>query len=237
MAKLRSEWKKASKESHKRAFEVNPGVWDEDKIFIPRLSLKNQAKFEQLVAKDHPGFNLSLTRNRAAAALAEAAEPAIRGIRDMGAPETFGSKEEAEWWRQQLLMKIAQAWAPYTEKIFGIFTREHMLYALRLALIQEYGNHFETEEGEKVEINDDLIDALFSSTNTLEMAFVHAIGLVDLPEDTSEEATARSLDELTQQVVGAPLVSSGKEPAGKLTTQSSRSSSQSTGSLPTTSGN
>lgn len=231
MSRLRKEWRKASKAAHIREFDANKQVWDGDKVSVPRLSMADQARFEGFVRKDPnlSDFNLALTRNRAAAAMAETAEPVLSELRKMmGNREEFKDADEEQWYRQTLQIKVGQAFAPYSEKLFGQFTREHMLYALKLSLQKQYGK-LDMEDGDAVEIDDELVDAIFANTNSMEAAFVHAIGLADMPEDTSGATDAKNLEQLVEQELGAPLADSEKPTGGKSTTKkSSPSSAQST---------
>ena len=190
----------ASKEGHKRKFMIAG-----EEIFIPRLNLGNQAQFEQIVRQRDPKFSLANTRNKAALAMVRCHEATLREIRERGAPAEFKNQAEAEMWKQQILILLLTAWEPYAEQLFGQFTRQHMIEALTLALQQEYGKNIGEGE-EKIPVDQALAEALFGAAgpNILETAFLWCTGLQDIPEESSPEQTARTLDELINQLVGNP---------------------------------
>lgn len=223
MSQLLKAYKAASKQAHVRNFDVGGG----EKIAVPRLSLANQAQLEQRIRKDDPKFNLALIRNRAAMAMAECVEGALKDLREKGVPEHFSTQEQERMWRSEFQAHLLGQWMPYSESLFQSFTREHMVFGLVLALKQLYGPSLDNE-GTAIPVDNELVGVLFPAGNTLESAFLWAAGLVDVPEDTSPDTAVKSLDDLVTQVAGGPLADSEKPEDTSSTTESSQSSTPST---------
>lgn len=229
---LLATYKRAAKQAHKREFEVGG-----DKIAVPRLTLGRQAQFELKVREHDPDFSLAKTRNRAAMAMAECVESVLKELREEGVPEKFEDDAQAQLWSSEFKARVLSKWGPYSDILFQPFTRRDMLYALTLAFQQEFGETIE-DRGEEIPVDEGFVETVLNEAapNTLETMFLWTVGLADLPEETSPEAAAESLDEIVEQVTGSPKASERPQKRKTTSTSSSPSSATTTDSASMKSG-
>jgi len=177
----------ATSETHKRDFEVGGQM-----LTFPRLSIRDQGKFERYVRQNNPIFSLAATRNKAAMAMSGVLSKAKREMEKLQKSEDgspiIENPEEAKRWAEKLQDDVMEKFEPYADKIFSGITRDHMLYGIALSMAAEYGESVtftQTVNGNPepvtVDVDSDFVDSLFQNEGgrVLENVFLWVVGLSD----------------------------------------------------------
>jgi hypothetical protein len=227
---LQAAIEQASSTTHTREFEVGGQL-----LTFPRLSIGLQGAFESFIRAEEDSngkkvnslFSLAATRNKAAMAMAgvlrvskqavaagATKERAEEGAGDKtGKPLTADDLAEAQKWAQRLQDEVNKGFEPYADRIFGGFTRAHMLFAIAQSLAMHYGPDitYTTDiEGEKTPISAPIdskfADTLFSNEKggILENVFLWAVGLSEQAEKGEEAqfGPGMSVEDIADKVVG-----------------------------------
>jgi len=201
----------ASKTTHERTFHFDLGEGVD--LVCPRLSLNGCAAFERrMVAKPgSKGFSLSMLKNTAAMRMAECSGAVLEELRKEGAPSAFKDEADARMWATQFQANLVSKFAPYSEKLLGDFHKDDQIFAVTLALKEKYGDSETTTKGkgeskteEEVIFDEKFIRVIFDAApDMLDAMFLWTIGLVDIPDGTSQEDIAKGLDDLAASVGGS----------------------------------